>query len=140
MKSVPDSFCKHCLPDCTTTQYKTKISSSSFRRCDIRNLALDGLCDFESILNPPVWGSEVDDELTDQAGAKPKWIKSGPGRRNWMQEEDSQEQVFKVENKNRPLYDAYEKDITVASFYFDSPTSYEYTREARMTIAPIPNM
>ena len=134
MKSVPDSFCTHCLPDCTTTQYKTEISSSLFRRCDIRNLALGELCDFKSILDPPVWGSKMDDEVTDQAGAKPNWIKSGPSRRSWMQEEDSQEQVFKVENKNRPLYEAYEKDITVATFYFDSPTSYEYTREARMTI------
>ena len=27
-------------------------------------------------------------------------------------------------------YDAYEKDIAIASFYFEEPTAYEYTRYA----------
>ena len=26
-------------------------------------------------------------------------------------------------------YDAYEKDIAIASFYFDEPVAYEYTRQ-----------
>ena len=27
-------------------------------------------------------------------------------------------------------YDAFEKDIAIASFYFEEPTAYEYTRYA----------
>ena len=32
-------------------------------------------------------------------------------------------------NNGDGTYDAYEKDIAIASFYFDEPIAYEYTRE-----------
>ena len=38
-----------------------------------------------------------------------------------------------MRNDAQDTYDAYEKDIAIASFYFEEPTAYEYSREARMT-------
>ena len=36
--------------------------------------------------------------------------------------------VFKATNNLEDTYDAYEKDIAIASFYFEEPRAFEYTR------------
>ena len=33
-----------------------------------------------------------------------------------------------MRNDAQDTYDAYEKDIAIASFYFEEPTAYEYSR------------
>ena len=43
-------------------------------------------------------------------------------------------EIFPVANKNKPTYDAYEKDIAVVTFFFESPTVFEYLKEPRMTL------
>ena len=42
-------------------------------------------------------------------------------------------QVFTASNKKSPLYDAYERDIAVVTFFFENPTILEFGREIRMT-------
>ena len=41
-------------------------------------------------------------------------------------------QVFKALNIENPSYDAYEKDIAVVDFIFESNTVFEYRREQKM--------
>ena len=41
--------------------------------------------------------------------------------------------LFTVRSDAQDTYDAFEKDIAIASFYFEEPTAYEYSRYA-MTI------
>lgn len=36
--------------------------------------------------------------------------------------------MFTVTNDVDGTYDAYEKDIAIASFFFEEPVAYEYTR------------
>ena len=43
-------------------------------------------------------------------------------------------EIFSATNKKVPTYDAYEKDIAMVTFYFESPTLLEYLREHRMTL------
>ena len=42
--------------------------------------------------------------------------------------------IFPAANKKAPTYDAYEKDIATVTFYFESPTLFEYMKEQRMTL------
>ena len=37
-------------------------------------------------------------------------------------------EVFSVRNGVEESYDAYEKDIAIALFYFKKPTAFEFTR------------
>ena len=39
-----------------------------------------------------------------------------------------------LSNNVDDTYDAYEKDIAIASFYFDEPIAYEYTRQVIRSI------
>ena len=43
-----------------------------------------------------------------------------------FQQQDSV--LFTVRNGVDGAYDAYQKDIAIASFYFEEPMAYEYTR------------
>ena len=43
-----------------------------------------------------------------------------------FQQQDSE--VFSVRNSVEETYDAYEKDIAIALFYFKQPTAFEFTR------------
>ena len=43
-------------------------------------------------------------------------------------------QVFANANKGKNNYDAYEKDVAIANFYFQSSTCFEFVRQPRMTI------
>ena len=42
--------------------------------------------------------------------------------------------VFPATLEKNPKYDAYEKDIAMVTFFFESSTVFEYTREERMTL------
>ena len=44
------------------------------------------------------------------------------------------EPVFQAANTKSPQYDAYEKDIAMVTFFFESSTIFEYSREDRMTL------
>ena len=43
-------------------------------------------------------------------------------------------QVFANANKGKNNYDAYEKDVAIVNFYFQSSTCFEFVRQPRMTI------
>ena len=42
--------------------------------------------------------------------------------------------VFPASLEKNPKYDAYEKDIAMVTFFFETSTVFEYTREERMTM------
>ena len=137
MKETPDTFCKHCLPDCRMTSYQGSISYSSFRRCDTKSLELSHFCKFNPTLDTPIWGNDLIQEVITRSGANnktPGWIKSASSLRNRINGNSFTNQVFETINKRSLTYDAYHDDIAVATFYFDSPTSSHYMRDARMTV------
>ena len=42
--------------------------------------------------------------------------------------------MFANANKGKNNYDAYEKDVAIVNFYFQSSTCFEFVRQPRMTI------
>ena len=57
----------------------------------------------------------------DQAPHKSRLMKNSlPKQRNSA--------LFTATNDAQDTYDAYEKDIAIASFFFEEPTAYEYSR------------
>ena len=50
-----------------------------------------------------------------------------------VKEVDGKE-IFSAANNKAPTYDAYEKDIAMVTFFFESPTVFEYLKEPRMTL------
>ena len=42
--------------------------------------------------------------------------------------------VFTATNEDSPKYDAYQKDIAMVTFFFESPTVFEYSRQVKMTL------
>ena len=44
------------------------------------------------------------------------------------------QRVFSASLEKNPKYDAYEKDIAMVTFFFETPTVFEYTREERMSL------
>ena len=135
MKLTPAHYCQHCLPDCTMTKYSASISSSSMRRCDQKNIELGEICTFKSNLDPPLWGNDVFNDAKDtQTGITPGWVRAKSNLRKWLNKENATGQVFEGANKRKPVYDSYQTDIAVATFYFDGPTCFEYGRDATMTV------
>ena len=63
----------------------------------------------------------------------PPYVKNGldASFRRYFQDESSE--VFTQIANTYGLYDAYEDDIAVVNFYFDTPTVFEYIRAPSMT-------
>ena len=135
MKLTPSAICAHCLPDCVTTKYSSSLSLSETRKCDNRNVEISMNCNFGSKLDPPLWGRDVYQESRDNTDKMPPWMKSASNIREWLPNEFAAlDQVFEAVNTKKPTYDAYKTDISLATFYFDSPICFEYTRDATMTV------
>ena len=43
-------------------------------------------------------------------------------------------EIFSATNKKVPTYDAYEKDIAMVTFFFETSTVFEFSRDQRMTM------
>ena len=120
--SVPDNQCSHCLPDCETTMYRTRLSAAPFRSCDRTNLGISNLCDLNNTeMNPPMWTKLVEKEYEELKNNTPHFISSKLSNiRNYVPSPEKRESLtFKESNTNNPQYDAFENDIAIVKFYFD---------------------
>ena len=135
MQNVPPQAIDECLPDCENTDYSVSISASPFRRCDHKTLGLSALCNFSETINPPIWGKSVMDEFKEEEGNVPSYVmeKYSTNMRSFVRPNESSE-VFKILNSNENEYDAFKKDIAMATFFFDTTTAYEFIRIPKMTV------
>ena len=145
MSHVPIGTCDDCLPDCNTTLYSAEATVAPIRRCDYKNLGLSFLCDFEENHQPPIWADSVLEQYMDEIHEIPEYLKSLEGRSNkrfFADKRAQGKQIFTAANqeidkngkKSNKSYDAYEKDIAMATFFFESNTVFEYHREQKMTM------
>ncbi|TRY67303.1 hypothetical protein TCAL_07234 [Tigriopus californicus] len=120
---IAEDVCLQCLPDCHEVQYSASVTAAPIRRCDKQNLGISPLCDInvESLPDPPIWGSAIFDQFGKEGQAIPKHI-----QRNIPPN-------VRYSVTDRTPYNAYDRDIAVAAFYFESSTLFEYSRQARMT-------
>ena len=146
LKQISDEECSDCLPDCTTTKYKTKISSAPFKGCDHTNLGVSPLCDLSTkgdentMMNPPMWKDTVEREYSkfNGEGRLPDFILNQTGvssniRRYFQDDKDIENLVFRYQRQKEMSYDALEEDITIVNFFFDEPNIIQYTTFLRMT-------
>lgn len=74
---IPDKQCNHCLPDCSQTQYETRVTTTPFRRCDTKNLGVSFLCNLKdwTLPEPKIWGQQVIEEfMVSNNGKIPPYI------------------------------------------------------------------
>lgn len=119
--------CAKCYPDCNGTSYSVSISQASFRRCDYRNINETRLCTLTDRVEPKIFHgllSREYDEIPNYAGAIAK--------ENNMRTLMTNLPVFPSSKKNYH-YDAYEKDIAVAHFYFAESTLVQFERRLKYT-------
>ena len=137
MEVTPTETCSQCLPDCSETVYNAKVSTSPFRPCSFKNLGLSYLCNINQKggkINPPIWGQQAIDQYTEEIGTVPQYISEvmDSNIRDFTVH-STDHQIFTATISKKPKYNAYERDIAMATFYFDTPTVFQYSREERMT-------
>ena len=110
------------------------VSSAPFRRCDYKNLGVSFLCNFEEYLDPPIWGQKVRDQYIFEDHEIPEEKIGNSNTRQFADQKASGNQVFQASNMESPTYDAYEKDIAMVNFFFETNTVFEYSRDQKMTM------
>ena len=142
LEEMPDDNCEECLPDCSITKYKARISSAALRNCDHTNLGVSPLCDLTSngnsaMMNPPMWEKTINDEYKKfNEGNLPNFVKHNTlsmERQFVSSEADLKKVVLRAKNEMNPTYNAFEEDIAIANFYFDESTIAQYTTFESMT-------
>ena len=74
MDETPFATLKQCLPDCTTTIYHGSVTAAPFKKCNMKNLEVSFMCNFETGLNPPIWGEMVSDQYIKETNSVPNYI------------------------------------------------------------------
>ena len=119
------------------------------------------MCNFESGMNPPIWGEMVSDQYIKEMESLPDYIKDQVHSNyreyigkykyicislllynkiiivffffSYLAGNIKGIPVFPATLEKNPKYDAYKKDIAMVTFFFETSTVFEYTREERMT-------
>ena len=143
LEELPDDTCQECLPDCSITKYKSRISSAPFRNCDRTNIGVSPLCDLSSdgnkMMNPPMWDKTIHGEYEKfNDGKLPNFVKSQTKtlsniRKYVSTEAEMKQLVFRGEREKHPTYNAFEEDIAIVNFYFEESTIVQYNTFERMT-------
>ena len=146
MTSIPYDTCDFCLPDCITTMYSASVTAAPFRRCDYKNLGVSFLCNFDDQIQgkqiqPPIWGSNVLKQYIADIETIPEYLEdlsSHSNKRFFQDAKASGKPIFMAANvdANGDLksYDAYDKDIAMVTFFFETNTVFEFSRDMRMTM------
>ena len=146
LKIVADNVtgCKECLRDCSSTKYKSSISSAPFRKCDQTNIGVSPLCDLSEedsnlmMMNPPIWKHEVRGEYEKfNGGDIPDFFENQPGvlsnLRHFAPNQEVQNLVLRAHREKQLTYNAFERDITLVNFYFADSKVIQFKTDLRMT-------
>ena len=133
--NVPTINCSKCLPDCDTVVYEPTITAIPFRRCDFRNLGVSKLCDFENrfLPKPQIWARQVMEALNATLPNNMPLVATQLG---FVSSKRSyaipllQPGAFNFFDET---YDAYDKDLAVASFYFRKTSIIELKTDVSQT-------
>ena len=155
MDATPGDYCDHCLPDCTTTIYKASVTAAPFRHCDYKNLGTSYLCDFDGTVSPKIWGQDVQDQYANEMSSVPFYV-SNDAESSYRKYAGTNKHllllivlkynkilnlilgegtpIFTAANERAPTYNAYEKDIAMVTFFFDTGTVVEYVNDERVSV------
>ena len=121
-----------CLPNCGGTTYEMTVTSAPFRQCDQANMGLTRLCDLNVNLNPQKWADLIlNSYLHHGDGNIPDYIVNKIKTKMRKHPEDK---LFGVWNRGDESYNAFQKDISVATFYFPRHTALELVKTPKMSM------
>ena len=143
MKKISNVRCRKCLPDCDGLKIRTSVSAAPFRGCTDKNVGLSSPCLMEMnnnapIQHPPKWGHAVLEEYRSR-GTIPNYIMDAveTNKRSYFVEQgkitDGKE-LFSLTNDQKQGYDAYEKDIAIVTFFFESSDSFEFLKQSKTSV------
>ena len=142
MKMVGNDECKNCLPDCEGIEIRASRSADPFGPCDEKSvgsfLCLMETDQFKGVPDPPKWGRTVLEEYMLR-GTIPHYILNEvkTNRRSYVFRQDeateSKEVLSTIENSNQG-YDAYDKDIAMVTFFFESSNAMEFFRQPKTSL------
>ena len=146
LKMVADNVtgCRDCLRDCSSTKYRSSISSAPFRKCDQTNIGVSPLCDLTEedprmmMMNPPIWKHEVRGEYEKfNGGDIPDFFENQPGvlsnLRHYAPNHEVENLVLRAHREKQLTYNAFERDITLVNFYFPESKVIQFKTDLRMT-------
>ena len=128
-RHVPDTECSHCLPTCTSTDYRYTITSAPFRKCSDLNVGVSTYCMFKgrSQITPKMWASQV---LGEYGSNRPLKLQDLPSNRRSY----SPSLIFPKQSKsNGADYDAYDEDIAVVNVFFETPVVFQFSSQMAQT-------
>jgi Amiloride-sensitive sodium channel len=125
-RSLPEAYCEHCLPTCTSTYYHYTVTSSPFQRCSDINFGISYLCDItdKTVPDPKIWAEQVKKEYGSNAPKRVKNLISNirPFGTN----------IFNKTFANVE-YDAFDEDIAIVKVFFDTPAIFLYSSQPAQT-------
>jgi hypothetical protein len=120
-----------CLPNCGGTTYEMTVTGAPFRQCDQANMGLTRLCDLSVSLNPQKWGDLILNSYMHHGdGSIPDYIKN---KIKTKMRKNPEDKLFGAWNREEDSYNAYQKDISVATFYFPRHTALELVKTPKMS-------
>jgi hypothetical protein len=133
MWDIPDKICNGCLPDCSSTIFKTRISTTPFRKCSLINMHNSSFCNMynHKSITPSMLDNLVIKDFEKRYRSLSYYMKKnfssshrkfGSSLRNG--------DVFESTNIG---YDAFDKDIAKVQVYLSSATVVKYLRSPKMT-------
>ena len=141
MSNESDSECRsRCLPNCQDILYETSVSTAPFRFCDHTNLGSSPFCDLNNPdMNPSIWMQAAKEEFESTNLDVPDYLESRPGklsstRKAIANKKLAKDLTFLEHFRKFPNYEAFDKDIAIANFYFDQSNVIQYRRGLRMTM------
>jgi hypothetical protein len=128
MQAVPEENCDHCLPDCAYTDYDTAVTILPFRPCNIQNLGVSFLCNLNTKngVDPPIFAAQLANEYGSNV---PSYAQVDTNIRTFIN--NSKGAVFK--KLVGVPYNAYDVDIAMVTFYFESSTVMQFSRDNSFT-------
>jgi hypothetical protein len=128
MLNVPDSDCKHCLPDCSTTIYKSSISAVPFRECSLHNMGVSKFCNFSDLSSTKNFKMPFE-ILTDNYDSRFMKIPATINRNTVVHTNRSFSSTLihrDIFGRNEIGYNLFETDIAKVQIYFKTPWSLYY--------------
>ena len=121
-----------CLPNCGGTSYDITVTAAPFRQCDQANMGLTRLCDIDVKHDPQKWADLILDSYKLHGnGNVPDYIQKIIKSKMRQFPEDK---LFETWNRPNTSYNAFEKDISTATFYFPRHTAMELVKAPKMTV------
>ena len=148
-EQVPKGHCSHCYPDCTRTKYGTTLDYAEFQNCDIPTLGGESwLCNIlHSSTNPAPWVEFAKEEFQGANESVPWYlatnIKSSENTDKRFNNQRSRlgkgnkvkaKELFPLEVKANPFYNAYAKDIGIITVFFSDEEIPQYTTKNVRTL------